>query len=80
MPANVREFKTGWKQGANPTVAGASGIGKYNPITRTMGAADYATEAALKRAGLSEEDAQGLLLRDPKWSWGTGKEKEQSSS
>lgn len=67
IPENIRQFGAGWRQGANPTYAGASGIGKYNPITRTMNAADYATTEGLKRAGLTEEEAQRLLLRDQRW-------------
>lgn len=67
LSENLKEFGKGWKKGANPNIAGATGIGKYNPITRTMNAADHATEAALKRSGLTEQEAQRLLLRDPQY-------------
>ena len=67
IPENIKEFGAGWKQGANPNISGASGIGKYNPITRTMNAADYATQKGLMRSGLTEQEAQRLLLRDPQY-------------
>lgn len=67
LPANAREFKAGWKSGANPAIAGATNFGKYNPITRTMGAADQMSTKMLERAGLTEAEAKRILLTDPQW-------------
>jgi len=67
LKANVGEFKKGWKSGANPAIAGAANFGKYNPITRTMGAADHMATESLIRSGLTKAEAKRLLLTDPQW-------------
>lgn len=63
LKANAQSLKDAWQSTANP--AAISGAGKINIPGRVMGAADQATIDLLKRAGLSEDDAQRLQLQRP---------------
>lgn len=61
VPANLRAFGKGFSEG-HPD---AGAFGKVNIFGRTMQGMDEATTQALQRAGLSEAEAQRLLLTEP---------------
>lgn len=65
-PATVKEFGA---ELMNPTARGSGQViqqaGRYNPIGRVMGAADAATQGALRRAGLSAPEAAEATLQTP---------------
>lgn len=67
IPTNAKVALQAFKQGANPSQVGAqSHVSKINVPGRLMGAMDEASTQALQRAGLPLEEAQRLLLTNPK--------------
>ena len=58
-----RMFKEGWKTGVNPALD--TTFSKWNIPGRAMGAANYAAQKSLQRAGMSEEAAREILLTTP---------------
>ena len=65
-PATAREALAEFKAGPNYAAAGpATGITKLNLPGRVMGAMDTAAQSALKRAGLTGEEAAREMLQAP---------------
>lgn len=60
IPTNLREAKSAWRGGANPS--GIHGAGRLNIPGRMIGTTDQVTQKLLERAGLSTDEAQRLLL------------------
>ena len=73
FPEHADALKRGWRMNANPqNLAGGTannqvlqGFEKMNLPARVMGAFDSAAQESLMRAGLSQKEAQELLLTSP---------------
>ncbi len=73
-PTTVREFGRELVSPTTQPAAYGQATGRWNPFGRIMGAGDTATQAALRRAGITAERAEELALQSPKYVVGPAKE------